>query len=428
MAADEAIILAGGFGTRLRDVVVDVPKPLAPVAGRPFLAWLLDRLAAQGMRRCILATGYMADVVEHDIGTRWAGMDIVHSVETTPLGTGGAIRQAATLLHGAAVHVLNGDTWLAYSPVALERATGDAGAIVGVALAHVDDVGRYGAADTRSGIVTGFREKGDVGDGWINAGCYFLTAEAIAGLPGTETFSFESEVLLPMSAAGKVAAWTDTGDFIDIGVPEDYLRARQPVRSRMTVIAIRPPYLDPQADAMLASASTPRRALLLDRDGVINVNHGYVHSADGTQWLPGIFELVEQAHRSGFVVIMVTNQAGIGRGYYSEQDFLAYTAWMHAQFAQRGTPLLATFWCPHHPQEGAGDYRVACECRKPQPGMLLAAAARFGLDMQASWMVGDKDSDMQAAAAAGVGHCHLLEHGDGLSCITRSLLAIAAGA
>jgi D-glycero-alpha-D-manno-heptose 1-phosphate guanylyltransferase len=226
MAADEAIILAGGFGTRLRNVVADVPKPLAPVAGRPFLAWLLDRLAAQGIQRCILATGYMAEVIEREIGTSWAGMQIVHSVETSPLGTGGAIRQAAHQLRGECAHVLNGDTWLAYSTAALEKAALEAGASIGLALAHVGDVGRYGAVETREGIVTGFREKGGVGDGWINAGCYLLTAAAIAAMPDMETFSFESEVLLPMAAAGKVAAWSDTTDFIDIGVPEDYQRVQ----------------------------------------------------------------------------------------------------------------------------------------------------------------------------------------------------------
>lgn len=226
MAADEAIILAGGFGTRLRDVVTDVPKPLAPVAGRPFLAWLLDRLAAQGMRRCILATGYMADMIEREIGSDWAGMQIVHSPEVQPLGTGGAIRQGASLLQGSAAHVLNGDTWLDYSPAALEQATLDAGATIGLALARVDDVGRYGAVETRGDIVTGFREKGGNGEGWINGGCYFLTRQAIAALPDTAKFSFESDVLLPMTAAGKVAAWTETRDFIDIGVPEDFNRAQ----------------------------------------------------------------------------------------------------------------------------------------------------------------------------------------------------------
>lgn len=226
MAADEAIILAGGFGTRLRDVVADVPKPLAPVAGKPFLAWLLDRLAGQGMRRCILATGYKADAIEREIGSHWAGMDIVHSVEGRPLGTGGAIRQAARLLHGHGAHVLNGDTWLVYSPMALEQATRDAGAAIGLALAQVADVARYGAVDMHSGLATGFREKGGTGQGWINAGCYFLGAQALAALPATDSFSFETDVLLPMAADGRVAAWTQTRDFIDIGVPEDFHRAQ----------------------------------------------------------------------------------------------------------------------------------------------------------------------------------------------------------
>ena len=193
----------------------------------------------------------------------------------------------------------------------------------------------------------------------------------------------------------------------------------------MNAAAIRVPYLDPQADALLAAASMPRKALLLDRDGVINVNHGYVHTPDRTEWSPGIFELVAHAHRHKRLVIVVTNQAGIGRGYYSEEAFLAYTAWMHAQFAQRGTPLLATFWCPHHPDAGVGDYRVACDCRKPQPGMLRAAAARFELDMQASWMIGDKPSDLEAAAAAGVDQRWLLTQAHGLADITRTLATMA---
>lgn len=189
----------------------------------------------------------------------------------------------------------------------------------------------------------------------------------------------------------------------------------------MNIVAIRSPYLDPLTGSLLASASMPRKALLLDRDGVINFNHGYVHTPEQTDWVPGIFDLVALAHRQEVLVIVVTNQAGIGRGYYSEDEFLTYTAWMHAQFAQRGTPLLATFWCPHHPDAGSGEYRVECECRKPKPGMLRAAAERFEVDMRASWMIGDKPSDLEAAAAAGVGQRWLLEPAKGLVDVTRSL-------
>lgn len=170
----------------------------------------------------------------------------------------------------------------------------------------------------------------------------------------------------------------------------------------MIAPAIRPPYLDPAADALLAVAPMPRRALFLDRDGVINVNHGYVHTLAQTDWVPGIFALVAEAAARGYLVIVVTNQAGIARGLYDEAAFLDYTAWMHRQFARRGTPLLATYWCPHHPEAGIGEYRIACGCRKPQPGMLQAAIADFGLDAGASLLLGDHDSDVLAAKRAGV--------------------------
>ena len=226
MPADEAIVLAGGFGMRLRGIVDDVPKPLAPVAGRPFLAWLLDRLAASGMRRCILATGYLSEVIEQRIGATWQGMEIVYSVEPEPLGTGGAIRLAASRLQGDAAHVLNGDTWLEYDPAQLEAAARDAGAPMAIALAHVDDVARYGAVDIEHGRVGGFREKGEAGPGWINAGCYFLAADALSALPVNDAFSFERDVLEPRVRAGAVVAFTATAGFIDIGVPEDYARAQ----------------------------------------------------------------------------------------------------------------------------------------------------------------------------------------------------------
>lgn len=166
--------------------------------------------------------------------------------------------------------------------------------------------------------------------------------------------------------------------------------------------ALRPPFVDPAADALLVAAGAPRKALFLDRDGVINANHGYVHTPERTDWIPGIFDLVADAHARGYLPIVVTNQAGIGRGFYDETAFLAYTAWVHGEFARRGTPLLATYWCPHHPEFGVGDYQVDCACRKPAPGMLLAAIERFAIDPAASLLVGDSPTDLDAAQAAGV--------------------------
>lgn len=146
-----------------------------------------------------------------------------------------------------------------------------------------------------------------------------------------------------------------------------------------------------------------RRALFLDRDGVINVDHGYVHRPDQVQWVDGVFELVRAARDRGRAVVVVTNQAGIGRGLYTEADFEALTAWMHDAFADAGTSLDAVYHCPHHPEHGLGPYRLDCSCRKPRPGMLLRARDELHLDLPGSVLVGDKSSDVEAGRAAGVG-------------------------
>jgi D-glycero-alpha-D-manno-heptose 1-phosphate guanylyltransferase len=223
---DEAIVLAGGLGTRLRGQLDGLPKALAPVAGRPFLAHLLDQLGREGIRRVILATGHLATQVRDAIGSRWGGMQVEHSVEEAPLGTGGALALAARRLQGEGVHVANGDTFLRFELAALERAVRGADAAIGLALAQVDDVARYGAVALRGDRAVGFAEKGGSGPGWINAGSYFLTAQALGGLPDMAAFSFEEEVLRPAAASGALVAFGDTRDFIDIGVPADLARAQ----------------------------------------------------------------------------------------------------------------------------------------------------------------------------------------------------------
>lgn len=224
--AEEAIVLVGGLGTRLRSVVPDLPKPLAPVAGQPFLARLLDQLADGGIRRVILATGYMADSIEQVIGKRWNGMEVVYSREEAPLGTGGAIRLAASRLQGAGVHLANGDTFLRFDLEKLEERVQALAVPIGMALAKVPDVARYGAVEVIGHKVAAFREKGGVGPGYINAGNYFLSVDGIEALPAMTAYSFETEVLLPVALEGGVAALEESADFIDIGVPEDFARAQ----------------------------------------------------------------------------------------------------------------------------------------------------------------------------------------------------------
>lgn len=152
-----------------------------------------------------------------------------------------------------------------------------------------------------------------------------------------------------------------------------------------------------------------KHALFLDRDGVINHDAGYTSSTENFRFIDGIFDLCRAARRSGYLLIVLTNQAGIGRGYYSEQDFWALTAWMRERFVAEDAPVTDVFFCPYHPEHGVGDYKQDSFDRKPNPGMLLRAAEKYGIDLGRSIMIGDKDSDMQAASRAGVGiRCHYL--------------------
>lgn len=165
-------------------------------------------------------------------------------------------------------------------------------------------------------------------------------------------------------------------------------------------------YIPPSTEA---AAPGTRKVVFLDRDGVINVNHGYVHTAEATEWVPGVFDFCTAARDAGYGLVVVTNQAGIARGYYSEQAFLDYTHWVHAQFAARGLTLLATFYCPHHPTAGVGSWMVDCDCRKPRPGMIVEAVRRLGLDAGGSLLVGDQPSDIEAAHAGGVPRAFLID-------------------
>lgn len=148
-----------------------------------------------------------------------------------------------------------------------------------------------------------------------------------------------------------------------------------------------------------------QRALFLDKDGVINVDHGYVSTPERTDFIGGIFELCRAATKHGYLNVVVTNQAGIARGYYTEQAFLEYMDWVRSEFRKHDTQIDAVYYCPHHPEHGIGEYLRDCDCRKPKPGMLLAAARDLDIDLAGSILVGDKASDIEAGEAAGVATC-----------------------
>ncbi len=200
-------------------------------------------------------------------------------------------------------------------------------------------------------------------------------------------------------AEGRLLGGTTAGFFVDIGTPDSLAEARRTV-----------------------AAWRRKPCAFLDRDGVVNEDAGYVHAPAAFRFLPGMPSAIRALNDAGWLVVIVTNQAGIGRGLYSEEEFAAFTDWIDERLAEAGAHVDATYHCPHHPTEALGDYRVACECRKPAPGMLVRAIAEWEPDLGRSFMLGDKPSDMQAAAAAGVRGI-LYEGGDLLRIVEREVSA-----
>lgn len=385
----EAVVLAGGFGTRLAHVVPDVCKPMAPVAGRPFLRFIMDQLAGAGFDRVVVADGYRREQIEGFFGSAYRGMAIEYSPEETPLLTGGAVKRALGRCRADWVFVLNGDTWLDVDFAAMETAAADApeNSSAVIAVKRMRDFERYGTVDVDAGgALTAFHEKRPCEEGLINAGVYLLRGDALDGMP--EKFSLESDYFERVVGDGALRAVECAGGFIDIGVPEDYELAQ----------------------TMLASLAKSWKLAMFDRDGTINVDTGHLHEPEKLELIPSTVDIMRAySVDPDFKVVVVTNQAGIAKGLYTEADMRYLHRFMEGELEKLGVRVDAWYFCPHHP-----DYTGPCECRKPAPGMLLAAIRDFDSDPSRCVMYGDKPSDEAAAQAAGVvfkwaceGTCHV---------------------
>jgi len=224
----KAIILAGGFGTRLRERVPDLPKPMAPVVGRPFLEYLLDRLIAGGVTEIILSVGYQADAIQSHFGNTYQTASLEYAIEHEPLGTGGAIALAINQYgsHNEPVLVLNGDTFLDIDYGELIQWHGKQPGQVSMVLREVPDVARYGSVLVEKEYVTGFLEKGQSGPGLINAGVYIIQPGVFEAFGLTGKFGIEAEFLQRHCGELSPRAFLTDAYFIDIGVPDDYDRAQ----------------------------------------------------------------------------------------------------------------------------------------------------------------------------------------------------------
>jgi D-glycero-alpha-D-manno-heptose 1-phosphate guanylyltransferase len=223
----EAIILAGGLGTRLRSVLSDIPKSLAPIQGKAFLCHLLDHLKNQGITRVGLATGFKHESIQNLIGFQYNSITVDYSPEKTPLGTGGAIKKALAKTQDDLVVILNGDTFFKIDLKSLWDFTLHHACDVALALKQLDNTSRYGTVQLEGNHVTGFKEKNVLGkSGLINGGVYVVKRDLFTKIQMPKAFSFENDFLVKRVTELNIKGLTFTDYFIDIGVPEDYERCK----------------------------------------------------------------------------------------------------------------------------------------------------------------------------------------------------------
>jgi D-glycero-alpha-D-manno-heptose 1-phosphate guanylyltransferase len=223
----EAIILAGGKGTRLQGVIADVPKPMADIQGRPFLEYLLDSLIANKITTVILSVGYKHDVIINHFGDTYRNLKLDYSIELQPLGTGGAIIKAAERITTKQFFILNGDSYFGVSLQAMSREHIFKKSDFTLAAKYINDSSRYGLLEVENSKVIKFKEKQAKSSGLINAGVYLMNKSLITLLPFEKSFSFEKSCLEDPTRAFDISYFTSDGYFIDIGVPEDYLKAQE---------------------------------------------------------------------------------------------------------------------------------------------------------------------------------------------------------
>lgn len=378
----EAIILAGGLGTRLRDTVPGLPKCMAPVAGRPFLFYVINYLRSQGVEKIIFSTSYMHEVIDEYLATHFSTLNYACSVEEEPLGTGGAIQLALSKTTGRNIVIVNGDTlYKANLQIAFQfHLQKDADCTL--LLKPMINFDRYGVVETDSkDAVSEFTEKQFFEYGNINGGIYVLNKDKFLQEELPLKFSFEKDFLEKFYKTKQVFGLVQDAYFIDIGIPVDYKRAQSE-------------FAQPPLDLKKIDKSW---TLFLDRDGVINKDKigSYIFNPDEFIFLKEAPELFNKlTHKFGRIIV-VTNQRGVGRGLMSEEDLKAIHLKMITAVNDVGGKIDGIYFSPAIENKDS--------CRKPNPGMAFIAKSDFpSIDFSKSIIAGNKHSDMLFGKNAGM--------------------------
>lgn len=404
----QAVILCGGLGTRLKEVVKDIPKPMALIGKTPFLDYIVSHLKQNSFDKFLFLTGYESEIIENyfKIGSQSKSNDtgvmlnlfqhrIIEqpcgpetssgrrklicdfSIEETPLGTAGALFNAFDKLEDE-FFLLNGDTFFDIDFNLFESFINSKGVKAAIALRATKDISRYGLVEINGEFfVEKFTEKtdltDDIADGFINAGVYYFKKEILK--PYFQNWqrnflSIEKDIFPKMVEEKSLYALPLGGKFIDIGIPEDYKKAQEEIPQRIE--------------------QTPKPAIFVDRDGTIIKDAGYTFGTN-LDFYEDTIEFVRKYYKKGFYIFVVTNQAGIAKGKFSEEDSQITNNTVCKKYLSEGIKIDDVIYCPYHIDGCIKKYTKKSIFRKPSPGMLLALGEKYKIDYKNSIMFGDRE-------------------------------------
>jgi histidinol-phosphate phosphatase family protein len=362
-----AAILAGGFGKRLRSVVFKQPKVLAEVHKRPFLQILLEHLHSFGFRNAVICTGYLGDQIKERFGDNFKSLKLEYSHEPSPLGTAGSLKWALPLFRSDHVLVMNGDSFCEVNLHEFGKFHLAKDAYASLVLAHLPNTDRFGRVnhDPKDQIVSFEEKKEGSGAGWINAGIYLIKKSILSEIPDNAEVSLEREIF-PKWIGRKFHGYKTSGRFIDIGTPESYGEATEFFKNHWLT----------------------NRFIILDRDGTIIVHKPYLSHPDQIELIPGVIEALKEFKKMGLGIVLITNQSGVGRGYFDLKTLKKIHQRLSNLLAEEGIFLDDIFFCPHTPEEN-------CSCRKPKNKLVKKAAQKHNFDPKLSFVIGDNKSDIE---------------------------------
>jgi D-glycero-alpha-D-manno-heptose 1-phosphate guanylyltransferase len=378
----EAIIIAGGLGTRLQSIVPDKPKCMAEVQNRPFIGYVIDYLRMQGIERIIFSLGYKYEQIEDFLKAHYATLNYTLVVENEPLGTGGAIQLALTETDAENILIVNGDTLFKVDLNEMASFHIINNAECTLALKPMKEISRYGVvAINDDGLITSFKEKQHNQSGNINGGVYILNKALFLSHNMPDRFSFEKDYLEAFVHKGNFYGCIQNDYFIDIGIPDDYNKA----------------WFDFKRTKLDLKEVNQNWTLFLDRDGVINderINE-YVLNWEQFHFSKGVPEALKILAGTFGRIIIISNQRGVGKQLMTEDDLISIHAEMKKQIIENGGRIESIYYCT--------DKNDKNFYRKPNPGMAFKAKKDFpGIDFEKSIMIGNKPSDMRFGRNAGM--------------------------